>query len=211
MFKNKAVIFLNGDKSDYSHISDYIDKDTLLIACDGGAIRMKKLGYEPQAVVGDFDSLDRGEMDDAEIVEHPADKDYTDSEAAVRYATGKGAKEVILTGLSGSRIDHMLGNIYLLDKKDFSDIDLKIIEGRQEIYMIKGDTTIKGKKGDIISFLPIRGDVRAISSSGLKYNLADYVLSLQGNSGISNEMTEAEARVFLKKEDTLLVMHELEP
>lgn len=208
---SRAVIFLNGDQADYQRISNYIGEETLLIGCDGGTKKMKELGYEPQAVIGDFDSQDREELDSSiEIVEHPADKDYTDSEAAVRYAIGKGVEEVILTGLSGSRIDHMLGNIYLLDKKDFDGIKLKIIEGRQEIYIIKGCATIPGKKGDIISFIPIKGDVRAVSSTGLRYDLADYLLSLQGNTGISNEMTADKAEVSLK-EGVLLIIHELQP
>lgn len=206
----RAVIFLNGDKADYARILGHIDEDTMLIGCDGGAQKILKLGLKPQAVIGDFDSQDKtGLSPDIEIIEHPADKDYTDSEAAIRYAIDKGAEDVVLTGLSGSRIDHVLGNIYLLDKKDFAGTRLKIIEGNQEIYLIIGDTSIKGKKGDIISFIPINGEVRAISSAGLKYDLADYVLSLQGNSGISNEMTDDQARVSLK-EGSLLLIHELQ-
>jgi thiamine pyrophosphokinase len=103
----------------------------------------------------------------------------------------------------------VLGNIYLLNKQDFAGIKLMIIEGRQEIYMVKGHTIIKGKKGDIISFIPIKGDVRAVNSSGLKYDLAKYVLSFQGNSGISNEMTADTAEISLKKGDSLLVIHDL--
>lgn len=205
---SRAVVFLHGDKADYSRISSYIDENTMLIGCDGGTEKILKLGLEPHAVIGDFDSQNRSELGNSEIVEHPADKDYTDSEAAIRYAISKGAQEVLLTGFSGRRIDHMLGNIYLLDKKDFAGILLKIIEGNQEIYMITDDTTIRGKKGDIISFIPIDGDVRAISSAGLRYDLSDYVLSLQGNSGISNEMTASSAVIRLDGENRLLVIHE---
>lgn len=204
---NRAVIFLNGDCADLTHIKSYIDSKTLLIGCDGGSKHITALGYKPYAIVGDFDSFDKSLLrEDIEIIEHPEDKDYTDSEAAIRYAIKQGAGEVILVALLGRRVDHMLGNIYLLNKQDFVGIKLKIIEGNQEIYMITGKVIIKGKKGDAISFIPVFGDVKAEFSSGLKYDLAKYTLSLQGNTGISNEMISDMAEIDLENQK-LVVIH----
>lgn len=202
----RAIIFLNGDKSDISRLKNYIDKEALLIGCDGGTKKLLKLGLAPHVVIGDFDSFNKKSLKSLEYVEHPTDKDYTDSEAAIKYAIEKGAKEVILTGFLGSRIDHSLGNIFLLDKPEFAGTKLKIIEGDQEIYVISGKVGIRGKKGDTISFIPIFGEVRAESSSGLKYDLAKYTLSMYGNSGISNELTADKVEVQINNQK-LLVIH----
>lgn len=210
MSKNKAVIFLNGDKSSFSRIRSHIDKDTLLIGCDGGTDHMARLGFTPKAVIGDFDSIKdfpaarRG----VKYVRYPRDKDYTDSELAIRYAHESGCREIILAGLLGTRTDHLLGNIFLLSKDEFKDSGLKIIEGDQEIYPIHESTTIKGKKGEIISFIPLNGDVQALGSTGLRYDLGEYKLSLQGNKGISNELTSDTAVITLQ-EGSLLVVHTL--
>lgn len=205
---NDAIIFLDGDKSDLSQIRKYVKDGTLLIGCDGGTKKLLELGCRPHAVVGDFDSFDEDlvRKTGAELVKHPTDKDYTDSEAAIRYALQKGAKKIILAGFSGSRTDHMIGNVFLLNKHEFAGVDIRIIESGYEIYLIRKRAVIKGKKGDPVSFIPIFGEVRAISSSGLKYDLADYILSMQGNTGISNEFTAGKAVVALKKDDVLLVV-----
>ncbi|HEX5797604.1 MAG TPA: thiamine diphosphokinase [Candidatus Saccharimonadales bacterium] len=209
--KNKAIIFLNGDKGDISRIRSYITEDTWLIGCDGGTEKILKLGLRPQAIVGDLDSIGKKLLESKDIVrvKHPKDKDYTDSEAAIRYALDRGAEEIILTGLTGSRLDHMLGNIYLLDKQEFARAKLKIVEASQEIYLIKDKTLIAGKKGETISFLPINGDVQALSTKGLKYDLAEYELSLQGNTGISNKLVEDQVEVLLPEDKKLLVIHEV--
>lgn len=204
---DKAVIFLNGDKSDLSRITRYIDKNTLIIGCDGGTKKIITLGYKPDIIIGDFDSLDEKDIPEGvEIIRHPADKDYTDSEAALRQAVAKGAKQIILTGFSGARIDHMLGNIFLLARPEFAGPKIKIIDGQQEIYILTGTAEITGTVGETISFIPLFGDVKASFSAGLKYDLSQYDLSMRGNTGISNELVEDKARIVLG-DSLLLAIH----
>lgn len=219
----KAVIFLNGDRSDTSWVKPYIDDRTMLIGCDGGTRHILSLGYKPSAVIGDFDSLEypagdivgrlkQGGEQSTDIngtayVRYPADKDYTDSELAIRYAAEHGCRRIILAGALGTRLDHVLGNILLLAKDEFSSLDLKIIEGGQEIYLVRGQARISGTPGDVISFIPVAGSARVSSSAGLKYDLSQYDLSPQANHGISNVLTQPIARVEVKT-NVLLVIHQ---
>lgn len=203
----RAVILLNGNKSDVAGIRRYIDDDTLLIGCDGGTNHLHELGLKPHIVIGDFDSYAPQKQDDGvEYIHYPSDKDLTDSELAIRYAIKRGCKEVIVAGLLGNRVDHLLANTLLLTKRAFASVDLKIIEGNQEIYLLRGDATIHGKKGDTISFIPIKGTAKVSQTSGLKYDLSKYKLSLQGNQGISNVLTKNTAEVSVVK-GSLLVIH----
>lgn len=204
---SRAIIFLNGDKSDSLGVEKYIDDKTLLIGCDAGAQKIFELGRKPDVIIGDFDSLNQAPAKDIKTIKHPTDKDYTDSHAAINYALEKGVKEIILTGFLGTRTDHLLGNIFLLNRPEFSAANLKIVEGNQEIYIITGQVEIKGNPGDVISFIPIFKDVQAKFSSGLKYDLAKYTLSMKGNTGISNEFIETSASVNINN-DTLLVVQE---
>lgn len=205
---NRAIIFLNTDKSDFSRLGRYLDKDALLIGCDGGAKNILELGLKPDVIIGDFDSFNKKMLKDEKVIELPKDKDYTDSEAAIKYAIKHGAEEIIIAGLLGSRTDHLLGNVFLLGKSDFAGHNIKIIDGRQEAYLIMRKAAIRGKKGDIISFVPIFGDVKALSSSGLKYPLQNYILSMQENTGISNEFIADSISISLKRSDKLLVVHD---
>ncbi|HEY5152665.1 MAG TPA: thiamine diphosphokinase [Candidatus Saccharimonadales bacterium] len=219
----QAVIFLNGDLSDMSRVKPYVDDRTLLIGCDGGTRYILALGYKPGAIIGDFDSLEGLTGDVIERLKHsgevstdingtayvryPADKDQTDSELSIRYAAEHGCRRIILTGALGTRLDHLLGNVLLLAKDEFSELDIKIIEGSQEIYLIRWPARINGTPGDIISFIPIAGSAQVSRTTGLKYDLSRYDLSPQSNHGLSNVLTAPVARVDLKT-GILLVIHD---
>jgi thiamine pyrophosphokinase len=207
MTKPPAIIFLNGDRSDMSAVKPYITADTVLIGCDGGAQHILALGHTPDVVIGDFDSFSGQGSQGTEYIRYPADKDVTDAELALSYAARQGYRDVIMVGLLGTRVDHLLGNIFLLTKRRFAKLNIRLIEGRQTIYLIRGYALIKGKKGDTISFMPIKGLPRVLSSRGLKYDLSQYRLSMQGNQGISNVLTRATAEVTMQS-GVLLAVHQ---
>lgn len=207
MANQRAVIFLNGDLSDVSAVKPYM-AGALLIGCDGGTEHLLSLGCTPDAVVGDFDSfaLPAKRGGKTKYLRYPADKDVTDAELALGYAAEQGCREVIIAGVLGTRLDHVLGNILLLTKRKFARLNVTIVEGRQTMYLIRTRARIRGKKGDVISFIPIRGTARA-SSRGLKYDLSQYRLSLQGNTGISNVLTGSTAQVVMQR-GVLLAVHQ---
>ena len=114
----RAVIVADGDAvpGDRAIAADA----DLLIAADGGALLCSRWGLRPQLVVGDLDSLgaDRADelaRDGARVVAHPADKDESDTEIAVRAALDAGADDiVVLAALGGDRLDHELANVLLV-------------------------------------------------------------------------------------------------
>lgn len=203
----RAVIFLNGNLSEPAAVKPYINSKTMLIACDGGLRHLQALRLKPDVIIGDFDSVGHlPEGPGITQVRYPADKDATDSELAVRYAMEAGCGEVILTGFLGDRVDHMLANTFLLSNPDFAGIDLKVIDGGQEIYAVRDQAIIRGHVGDTISFLPVSGKSTVKSSGGLKYDLNDYVLSPAGNQGISNVLTREQVEVNITQ-GMVLVVH----
>jgi thiamine pyrophosphokinase len=215
------MIFVNGDRSDISCAARLIDEQTILIGCDGGTDHILTIGRTPDVVIGDFDSFNNlppsvkrqlGPTDGTPLiiqgttyVHYPTDKDFTDTEAAIRYAARAGYYHIILTGTLGSRLDHLLGTVFLLTKAEFADLDLKIIEGSQEMYLVDNQVHIIGQKGDTISFIPISGIGRA-SSHGLMYELDNYKLSIHGNQGISNQLARKNVDITVIK-GPLLVIH----
>jgi thiamine pyrophosphokinase len=172
-------------------------------------------------IIGDFDSIGQDGLPhdippdgapviikDVTYVRYPTDKDYTDSELAIKYAAQAGCWEVILAGSLGTRLDHLLGNIYLLNKPAFAKLKIKIIEGEQEAYLVRDAARIHGKKGDTISFMPFSGKPVAQTDGGLKYDLSKYQLSMQGNMGISNVLLRPVVNIEVTG-GTLLVIHQL--
>lgn len=88
----------------------------LVVAADGGARHAVPLGVAVDAWVGDFDSSAGLDVDAPREV-HPAAKNETDAELAVRVALGRGASELVFLGAFGGRFDHaaalLLGGVRL--------------------------------------------------------------------------------------------------
>ncbi len=208
----KAVIFLNGDKSDVSRVKNNIDDKTFIIGCDGGTKYAVDLGLIPHVVLGDMDSLSPGLKKElmkknVKFVSYSTKKDNTDAELALFYAIKQGCKEIILTGILGTRIDHMLATIHMLANPKFKNIKLRIIEGNQDMYIIKSKIKLTGKKGDTISLIPLNGNVTGITTKNLAYALQGQALRGYDTLGVNNMMLKSTAEITLKK-GTLLVVHE---
>lgn len=208
----KAIIFLHGDKADVSRVKKHIDTNTLLIGCDGGTQYAIDLGFVPNIVIGDMDSIPtklKKELKSKKIkfVTYPAKKDNTDAELALLYAIKRGCKEIILTGILGTRIDHLLATIHMLGNPKFKNINLSIIEGNQDLYLVRNYIKLTGKKGDLVSLLPLNGDVEGITTKDLAYSLQGEALRGYETMGVSNVLTENKAEISLKT-GTLLVIHQ---
>jgi thiamine pyrophosphokinase len=219
----KAVVFCNGDLADLSRVRKHIDKKTLLIGCDGGTAHILSLGLTPHVVIGDFDSISaktiralssgggsasRGEGRQIEYIQYPTDKLYTDSELGLTLAVERGCKEIILAGVRGTATDHLLGNIFMLAKKKFAAFKIMIVEGREEMMVVRKHIRIAGSKGDDLSLIAIGADASGVSTKGLFYPLKNAVLTSGTAQGIRNKMTATHAEITLKK-GTLLVIHRL--
>ena len=91
-----------------------------MIAADGGARHAAPLGRRIDRWVGDGDSiapadLERLAADGVRIDRAPVDKDESDTELAVLAAVeADPARITILGALGGTRLDHALGNVWLL-------------------------------------------------------------------------------------------------
>lgn len=208
----KAIIFLHGDKTNVSRVKKHIDSKTLIIGCDGGTQYAIDIGFVPHVVIGDMDSIPaklKKELENKKIkfISYPAKKDNTDAELALLYAIKKGCKEIILTGILGSRIDHLLATIHMLANPKFKNINLRLIEGNQDLYIVRNHIRLTGKKGDLVSLVPLNDNVQGITTQNLTYTLKNKVLKSYETLGVSNVMTKNLAEITLKK-GILLVIHQ---
>jgi thiamine pyrophosphokinase len=196
----KAIIIANGQIHDGDFLQSLIAPTDLVICADGGASNALAWGLQPQVVIGDLDSLDDGlrsqlEKKGCQFIVHPARKDETDLELAVRYAVERGAQEVLILGALGNRFDHALASVLLLALPELRSVRAKILNGKQEIFLIGDEALIEGQVGDTLSLLPLTGKVTGIYTEGLEYPLEDGTLYLGPSRGVSNNLTAPQARV----------------
>ncbi len=184
----------------------------LLVAVDGGADVLQRLGLRPDVLIGDMDSVSEStrlvaERGGVEMVLLPTAKDETDAEAALRLVVGRGAMQVTVYGaLGGPRLDHLLGNLFLLAADWLKGAQVRLVDGRHEAFLAHGDVTVMGRAGDTLSLLPLTPTVLQVATAGLEYPLKSETLIQAATRGVSNVMTGATARVT-HGDGALLVVH----
>jgi thiamine pyrophosphokinase len=196
----RAIIIANGRIQDGDLHSSLITPMDLVICADGGVDNALTLGLVPDVVIGDLDSLDeslrsRLEKQHCQFIPYPARKDETDLELAVKYAAEQGAQEILILGALGYRLDHALANVLLLALPELRSAKVKILDGGQEIFLIRDEALIKGQVGDTLSLLPLTGHVTGIYTEGLEYPLENGTLYRGPARGVSNVLTAPQARV----------------
>ncbi|MEK7633494.1 MAG: thiamine diphosphokinase [Patescibacteria group bacterium] len=193
----RAIVFVNGNLSDFSQAKNIIKKTDCLIASDGGVKHILKLGLIPNIVIGDFDSTPKNMRSAPTLITYPTEKDATDFELATDYCLEKKFQEIIIFGFLGDRIDHLLANIFLLTKiqTENKSIKIKIIEGKKEIFILNKEIVINGQIGDEVSIVPVSEKLEKVATDGLYYRLIDDTLLFGSTRGISNVMNKNTAKI----------------
>lgn len=209
----KALIISNGSINNKQFHKEVIENQEFdFILCADGGIRLaKELNIIPHMILGDFDSLEKSdinfiETNRIETKRYPAEKNETDTEIALDYLIEMGYDNIILLGCIGSRIDHTLANIYLLKKALYLGITAKIIDDKNIIYLINNHTNIENKKDSIVSLLPFSDVVMGVTTYGLYYPLNNAQLLKEKSRGISNIIIENQAQVQINQGELLIII-----
>lgn len=174
-----------------------------IIGVDGGAGFLYENDIMPTDLVGDFDTLApeiltfyRKETD-AAIRRFQPEKDATDTEIALRLAVELGAERITVLGAFGTRLDHLLGNLFILNIALDAGIPCRLLDSRNCAYLADRSFTRKREEafGSYISLFPMGGEVTGLTLRGVKYPLTDYRLSGTDSLCLSNEITDAEAGI----------------
>jgi len=169
-----------------------------VLAADGGANHLAKIGVRPEAVVGDLDSIRPGVrrwVGEERMVLRP-DQDFTDLHKALAYAFDeRGAQHVMVLAATGGRLDHALENLALLVRWAARG-SLELRDERHRVVPVLGRTELATASGQGISLMPA-GRCERVWTKGLHWELAGEPLDLAGRTGVSNlaEGDRAEIRV----------------
>jgi thiamine pyrophosphokinase len=201
----RAVIFANGELNYPQQTLKWISEDDLLIAADGGSRHCLALGVIPDILIGDFDSLEPEQLADFEsegsqVYQHPARKDFTDLELALRYACEQGVDDILVFGALGARWDQTLANLLLPAHPDLASARISLIDGLQEIRLVRPAETlfVQGLPGDTVSLIPLNANADGVSTRGLEYPLLDEILAFGATRGVSNVLVGNAAEISLQ-------------
>lgn len=146
---------------------------TPVICCDGAAQDLINYGRQPDAVIGDCDSLPPAlQQTLADRLIKVDEQDTNDLAKALRYATARHPGAITILGASGKREDHLLGN--LAQFADFaqhhSTLTLLTDTGSFRYVADGTETTLPAYVGQPVSLFPLAPDTE-LRSQGLRYPL----------------------------------------
>lgn len=157
----------------------------LLIAADAGYFHLKKLGILPELFVGDADSLGFRPTD-APCLLLPAQKDDTDTLAAVREGLKRGFTEFELFGaLGGKRFSHSLANLQTLLFLKERGASGRVIDAHCTVRAVH-DERVRVGRVRYFSLLAAT-ETAVVSVFGAKYPLEKHTLRASFPLGVSNE------------------------
>jgi thiamine pyrophosphokinase len=211
MPEKRAVLFANGELKHAEWLQRFLRSDDLLIAVDGGLTHLAALGLTPALLIGDLDSVtpaqvERVQAAGAEVRRYPPAKDETDLELALLAALELGFREIVIVAALGGRLDQTLGNLSLLLLPELAGCSVRCEDGAEEVFVIRDEAMIHGQPGEIVSLLPLWGEVRGVITHELQYPLKFETLYPERSRGISNVMTATSATIRVSA-GTLLCIH----
>ncbi len=191
------------------------DEKLVLMAADRGLDFFQETGLVPDIADGDFDSVS-GEgkaylesLSDTEVVQLKPEKDDTDTQSALNLAIQNGARNILILGATGGRMDHFLGNLGLLSLGKLKGVKVALADAQNYICLVDSGKVLRkdSQFGKYVSFFPVGGQVEGLTLRGFKYLLNDYCLTV-ADSGltVSNEIQEEQAEVIYEKGSLMMIM-----
>ena len=224
----KGMIFSGGD-IDRDFVLAFLrncksDAPVYIIAADRGLAFCQDNGIEPDAIVGDFDSADRRRLEVYRDGDTKArfgnretskplirlfrpEKDWTDTQLAAELACEQGLKDLVLVGGTGTRLDHVLGNIQVMDLMMERGVTMQIVDPHNRITLHREGFAVRrdSQWGRYVSLIAWSGEVTGLTLQGFAYPLEDFTLTTLGSRAISNEIAEETGRILFDSGKLLVI------
>ena len=201
----KVLIIASSPEKEIDYVADIFKKnDGIYVICaDGGIEKAERLGIKVDLHIGDFDSSDSAE--DCDIIRHPCEKDWTDTESCIYKAIELGADEIYLTGVLGGRADHMMSNIIGLLNPDFDKAKIYAYDSHNIITKLESGEYMMPQGFKYMSIVPLDETLKGVTLEGVKYPLDKATMYRYKSLGISNEITSEKAVIEIEKGRGLLI------
>lgn len=211
----KTAILVTGGRIEPEFAHDFLEQTfcDYLIGVDRGIEFLRQDGRMPTHIVGDFDSAGEETLHcfqknkEIEIRTFLPEKDDTDTQIALNLAAELGCKTVYILGGTGTRIDHMLGNLYILSAALDKGITCYLIDAHNRIQLCRHGLKLKKTEqfGRYVSLLPHSECVTGLTLKGFYYPLSNAVLDNNTALGVSNEIVDEEAEISLKTGELFVI------
>jgi len=193
MASGHTLIFIGGDPP-HPSVRTHLPAGAYVIAADSGYAHAIAMGFVPNELVGDMDSISAVDLSDAHdsnvlITEYPTDKDLTDTEIAIAIALARHSTHITVVSGGGDRFDHVLGMVHSL-ASCAATVETNLLIGTAHVSYATYTRQFQlvTQPGNIVSLLPIGGDA-TVTTTGLQWELNNDTLQSFASRGVSNIAT----------------------
>jgi len=179
-----------------------------LLAADGGANHLGRIGLRPDAVIGDLDSITSGIRSwvGEDRMVHRPNQNRTDLDKAMEYAfSDLGLEELTVLGATGGRFDHAAGNLGLLARRAMGE-RLRFVDADHYVVAVEGEAVLDSVADETWSFFTFDPGVR-VSLEGVVWPVTDVALNLGTAPSISNRASSERVMVRATGGAVVVVRH----
>ncbi|MCR8851527.1 thiamine diphosphokinase [Lysinibacillus fusiformis] len=210
-----VIVCAGGPKQELCSFTSFQQQwDVVFIGADRGALYLMEQGITPHAIVGDFDSLSEEEYqlvmartNDQQRFQE--EKNETDTDLALLKAFTYEPQEIILTGVTGGRLDHYeaaVRSIYRL-QKEHPHIVLKIINHTNMLqFLLPGTHAIYAdNRYRYLSFFAHEEPIKDVTLRQVKYETTKEEISLGTSRFTSNEIIGTSGSISFSRGICLMI------
>ena len=193
------ILVLNGDLRWTEGLARLAREAPLVLAADGGANALARLGVRPDTVVGDLDSIEadtKSWIGEERLFHHP-DQDKTDFDKALTFAfENLGIDRLTVLGALGNRLDHTIGNLGIL-AREARGSNLMLVTEKEWVLATATPADLEANPGETWSFWTFDPGVQ-VTLEGVRWPVENAPLTVGDHPSISNEATGTMVRVLPK-------------
>lgn len=206
----KGLIISSGEIKDYKLLKQIVEEHDYIVCADGGVNHILQINILPHIVLGDLDSIGKEELnilkkEKVGIEKFSPIKDETDTELCINYLLEKGFKDITLIGVTGTRLDHTIANLYLLKKIYLCGVKACIVDENNRIYYEIDELRLKRREGFYVSVIPLNKEGVIVSLNGFLYPLTRETLEFTTTRGISNKIVKDFGKIKIHKGEVLII------
>lgn len=190
----QEILFVSGGRVPSREFFLAVASGRKVFCVDKGIEICRACEVVPSVLIGDFDSANQSDVAWARaknvfVEKYPVDKDFTDTQLALRRAEEIFGEHVaLLTGCFGGRVDHLYSTIHTC-----AAINRKIIlaDDREIIFYLRGGETVEVKffrKPLAVSLLPITNSCTGVTTENLHWELDGATLTQNFPNAVSNRV-----------------------
>lgn len=204
--KSKFVlVFANGQPAESKIVKPFLADSPSIVAADGGANHLTKLGLVPDYIVGDLDSVMPEilrQFKSTEIIRRE-DQDHTDLEKTLDFCLESSADKIVVFGATGGRLDHEIANFGILQNYS-RRANLFFLDNQFTIRVVREAYSFKTFPGQLLSLIALQS-AHGVTLKGVQFPLTNADLSF-GGRGVSNLAKESRVSISIQSGEVFLFL-----